>query len=134
MAKPEPIPDPHTRPFWDAAREHRLSIQHCTSCGDFQHPPGFVCRNCQSRELDFQDVSGSGTLYSFTVCEQAFVPGFEELLPLAIGLVQLDGPGIVRLLTNIPAEYVDQLTMDMPMQVVFEDLDSGAVLPQFVPA
>lgn len=134
MAKPSPVPDPHTRPFWDAARERRLAIQFCPGCSTYQHPPGFVCRSCQSRELEFRDVSGRGTLYSFTVSEQSFVPGFEELLPLPIGLVQLDERGIVRLMTNIPLEYADGLELDMPMHVVFEELDDGSVLPQFLPS
>ncbi|HEX3804343.1 MAG TPA: OB-fold domain-containing protein [Solirubrobacteraceae bacterium] len=134
MPKPAPIPDPESTPFWNGAAQHRLVIQCCTSCGTFRHPPGFVCGNCGSRSLEFREVSGSGTLYSFTVSEQAFVPGFEDSLPLVIGLVQLDVPGIVRFLCNIPLELADQLVVDMPMRVAFEELESGEVIPQFLPA
>jgi hypothetical protein len=134
MPRPSPIPDPHTKPFWDAVQEHRLAIQACTRCDTFQHPPGLVCKTCQCRELEFRDVTGDGTLYSFTVSEQSFVPGFEDRLPLAIGLVQLDVQGIVRLLCNIEDRHVSSLEVDMPMRLIFEQLESGSVIPQFEPA
>jgi hypothetical protein len=134
MAKPTPIPDPHTKPFWDALAANLLVAQCCASCGQFQHPPRFVCRNCQSRALDFREVSGRGRLYSFTVSEQAFVEGFEDALPLVIGLVELEEPAEVRLLCNLPSAVADSLQVDMPMRVVFEQTDSRDILPRFVPA
>ena len=37
--KPLPKIDPLNRPFWDAARAHRLVVQTCTGCGDAHFPP-----------------------------------------------------------------------------------------------
>src|SRR5690349_23737047 len=39
---------PRTKPFWDAAREHRLVLLQCASCGEFRHPPRPICPYCAS--------------------------------------------------------------------------------------
>ena len=45
--------------FWfEAAREHRLVIQRCASCGRLRHPPGPQCPECQSFEWDTVDAAG----------------------------------------------------------------------------
>ena len=31
--RPLPAPDELTRPYWEAAREHRLVVQRCAGCG-----------------------------------------------------------------------------------------------------
>ena len=31
--KPVPVVNPWAKPFWDAAREEKLVIQHCQDCG-----------------------------------------------------------------------------------------------------
>ena len=41
MAKQGVVPDALTQPFWDAANEGRLVIQHCHACNRLQHPPAF---------------------------------------------------------------------------------------------
>ena len=38
MAKQGVVPDALTQPFWDAANEGRLVIQHCHACDRLQHP------------------------------------------------------------------------------------------------
>jgi uncharacterized OB-fold protein len=134
MDRPVPIADAISAPFWEAARERRLAIQHCATCATFQHPPGPICRRCSGSDLVFRDTSGRGTLYSFTASEVAFDERFEAALPLLIGVVELDEPGTCRLICNISSEHADFLRVDMPMRVVFEELADGTVLPQFEPA
>ena len=48
MAKQGVIPDELTKPFWDAANEERLVIQHCHACHRLQHPPAPRCEQCGS--------------------------------------------------------------------------------------
>lgn len=126
-----PSPDPWTEPFWQAARERRLAIQACEACGSLQHPPGLMCRRCGGSELGWRDVSGRGELYSFTVSEQSFVPGFEDALPLPIGLVEIVEQAGVRLLTNLLVEDPNSLRVGIALRVVFEPIADRYVLPQF---
>ena len=44
-----PQPDPETQPFWDAAREHRLTIQRCAQCRTFRWPPTAYLRQLPKR-------------------------------------------------------------------------------------
>ena len=61
--------------FWfEGARDHRLLIQHCTSCGPLRHPPLPACGNCGSLEWDAVESTGRGTLYSYVVVHYPQVP------------------------------------------------------------
>ena len=37
--KPVPLTDVLSEVYWQAAREHRLLIQHCAACGAYQFYP-----------------------------------------------------------------------------------------------
>ncbi len=85
-----PPTDATTQAWWDATRAHRLTIQRCVQCGHLQHYPRALCTRCMSDDLDFVEVSGRGTLDSFTVVERA-LPGFST--PYVVARVRLDeGP------------------------------------------
>ena len=58
--KPLPKIDTLNKPFWDAAKQGRLVVQHCTACDDLHFPPGPVCPQCLSSDQDWQDVSAAG--------------------------------------------------------------------------
>jgi uncharacterized protein len=63
--KPLPIIDELSKPFWDHALEHRLSVQACTHCRHLQFPPSPVCPKCLSDEQEWLVVSGQATLLSW---------------------------------------------------------------------
>ena len=66
MAKQGVVPDALTQPFWDAANEGRLVIQHCHACNRLQHPPAPTCQQCGSGDhLAWQEMSGRGTIYNY---------------------------------------------------------------------
>lgn len=132
--KPLPASDRYSAPLWEAARRHELALQRCDECGAFQHPPGPVCRRCAGQALRFDQVSGRGSVYSFTVTHHNFVPGFELDVPFAVALVAIEEQPDVRLLTNLREVDVDRIQVGMAVEVVFEDLPGGTTLPQFRPA
>ena len=45
MPKVIPVPDELSKPFWDAVKEKRLVLQHCTACDKLQYPPQQTCRS-----------------------------------------------------------------------------------------
>jgi uncharacterized OB-fold protein len=121
-----------TQPFWDAAKERRLAIQRCQDCGYYNHPPRPLCDRCLSDKLAFEDVSGNGTLWSFTVMHQKSVAGFEESVPYATALIELDEQPMLLLPANLSAD--SDLAIGRRMRVSFQAIDGDFVLPQFVPA
>src|SRR4029077_7088383 len=82
-----------TAPFWDAAREGRLLVQRCASCGAQSFPPHSMCRECRSRQTTLVEVTSPGHIYSFTINHQRWLPGLE--VPFAIVLVEFaQHPGV----------------------------------------
>jgi uncharacterized protein len=139
-AEPEPPRALRPRPalnldnrFWfDAAREHRLLIQRCASCGTLRHPVGPQCPHCQSFEWDTVEASGRGTLYSFTVAHHPRHPAFDY--PLVIAVVELaEG---TRLIANLAGIAPENARIGMEVELDWLDTDPELTVPVFraVPA
>ena len=129
--KPRPLIDDLTRPFWEAAREHRLVIQRCQDCRHFNHPPRPVCHACHSAALAFEPVSGRGTIYSFSVMYQPNVTGFGDELPYLNILVELEEQPQLFLVSNLPEAQREQVRIGGKVEVYFEDVDTELALPKF---
>lgn len=132
--KPVPVPDAVTRPYWEAAQNHELRIQRCSTCGEYQHPPQAQCEQCAGTVFEWPTVSGKGTVYTFVVDRRLAVPGFDE--PYVIAQVnpieaQRD---TVRITANIRNCPLDLVHIGMPVEVLFEDVNDSVTLPQFQPA
>jgi uncharacterized OB-fold protein len=90
---PLPTPGPDTAPYWAGLRERQLLIQKCTSCGKLRHYPRPVCDGCFSMQSDWVQVSGRGTIHSWTRTHHAFLPVFRADAPYILVTVDLEeGP------------------------------------------
>ncbi len=135
-ALPKPLPQPTliSQPFWDAARERRLSIQRCAACNRYVFYPRPLCPYCGATDLAWTDVSGRGTLYSYTIARRPTARPFEPDVPYVIAIVELEeGP---RMVTNIVdvEQTPEALVLDMALDVTFERLSDEISLPVFRPA
>ena len=134
-AKPAPIPDLDTRPFWDACREGELRAQCCTACGRFRWPPQPFCPACYSWEHTWTPLAGRGTVTAFSVVHHSSSPSFKDDLPYVVALITLDGTdGHVAITSNVVGCPWELVQVGMPVEVVFTELTSEATLPQFRPA
>jgi uncharacterized OB-fold protein len=127
-----PAPDEVSRFHWDAAAAGRLEVQRCGECGRHQYPPTIGCVACGSGDLPAAEVSGRGTVYSFTVSHRAYEPGFVDDVPYVVALVTLEEDEHTRMLTNIVGAEPADIEIGMPVEVTFEPLGDFA-LPQFRP-
>jgi len=130
---PIPRPTPETRPYWEAAKQHRLLIQRCRDCSEWYFYPRPLCPRCFSRHVEWQPASGRGRLHTFVINHRP-PRNFPVPPPFIIGVVELEeGP---RLLTNIVGIDPDpsKVKCDMAVEVVFEDLSDEIALPKFRPA
>jgi uncharacterized OB-fold protein len=89
-ARPQPPDTALTRPYWQAAAEGRLVIQHCTQCHQPRHYPRLMCARCHSTAYRWLPVSGRGRIHSWTVTHHAFHPAFKGELPYTLITVDLD--------------------------------------------
>jgi hypothetical protein len=88
--------NPLTVPFFDELRHARLVAQQCQSCGYRLWPPGPLCPQCLSNELEWTPVSARGIVWSYADYQRALGPNFAAEVPYCVGLVQLDdGPRMV---------------------------------------
>lgn len=129
--RPLPLPDETSAPFWAAAREGRLVIQRCSACRRWNHAPAMLCPGCGSRDLGFEDVSGKGTLFSWTVIKEAPAPGFRGRVPLIVGLIELAEQPHLLLAANLDGRAPEDLRLGQPVAVWFEAVDEDCTLPQF---
>jgi uncharacterized protein len=132
-ARPKPIPiaDEITRPFWEAARQRRLVIQRCATCGYYNHPPRNVCDACLSQELRFEPVSGRGRIHTFTTMHQRDVAGFESEAPFINIVVELEEQPMLLMVSNLPISQRERVHIGTSVEVDFEDRGAGVVVPEF---
>jgi uncharacterized protein len=133
--KPLPQINAVTRPFWDAAALGRLRMQCCRDCGAFTWPPRPACSECGSTELAWTELSGRGSVYSFTVIRQvvggAAAKAFEPDIPYVVAWIDLaEGP---RLVSNVIDCPIEQVTIGMAVEVLFEQASEDIWLPKFRP-
>jgi len=131
-AKPLPHIDEETRPWWEAAQRHELYTQRCRDCGDRRFHPRTLCTNCMSSRTEWVKCGGRGKIYTFTVTNQNGSAGFRDSLPYVLAWVELDEG--VKLLTNIVDCPPAQVKIDMPVEVVFDDVTPDVTLVKFRPA
>ena len=128
LVAPEPPITPETRAFWDATLEGRLLMRRCRACGEPIWYPRPICPFCHSDDTVWEQVSGRGTIYSFSVVRRG-AGRFASESPYVLAYVELDeGP---RVMTNIVDSALDDLTIGHPVQVVFHRAGEGAALPRF---
>jgi uncharacterized OB-fold protein len=126
---PLPTPSIETEAFWAAVQERRLTVPKCDACGALTFPPTVACPSCGSDTFTWTPVSGRGTVYSFTVYHRVYHPAFKDKVPYVVGVVALEeGPRIISNIVGIPASNV---TCDMPVKVVFEEVRDGYLIPKF---
>ena len=112
-----------TRGFWQAAQREELAIPRCQACGTYNWYPVPRCKSCSSESMSWTQVSGRGTLFSYCVVMRALFKPFADKAPYVTGLVALDEDPSVRLVTRLVDCDPERLRMDMPVRVVFRQLD-----------
>lgn len=124
---PRPTPTALSRPFWDAANQGRLILQKCGACGRFRWTPQILCTHCQSEDFAWEEVSGEGVIYSYTVVRRAPLPAFEP--PYVLAVVELaEGPLMLTRLTDCEP---DAVSIGAAAQVAFTRLDEEINLYTF---
>lgn len=130
--KPLPTIDGESRPFWAAAREHRLAIMRCRDCGKHFFYPRELCPFCHKAAVEWVNASGRGKIYSFTIARRPAGPAFKADVPYVVALVELEeGP---RLMSNIVTKDVDRVRIGQAVTVVFDDVTEEVTLVKFAPA
>ena len=81
MTEPLPIPTPVSQPFWDALREHRIVIQYSPSAEKYVFYPRTLAPGTLTDDLEWREIDGAGTLYTYTVARRPTGPPWADQVP-----------------------------------------------------
>lgn len=127
-----PTIDNESQPWWDATAEHRLLIKRCTACDHRYWYPRDFCPSCWSDDTVWEEASGRGRLYTFSVVQRNDLPPWDGRVPYVAAIVDLaEGPRMMSMVVDCEE---DGLAIDMDLEVAFLDDEEGFTLPVFRPA
>ena len=131
---PLPVKQPESDFYWEKAQAHELWVRKCNDCDKAYFYPRDFCPTCGSRNVEWIQASGRGTLHTFAIVHRAPVPAFRDRVPFVVALVDLDEGA--RMPTNLIGVEPDpsHIQVGMPVEVAFEDLTDEITLPMFRPA
>jgi uncharacterized OB-fold protein len=121
---PNPPITPESAPFFEAARQGRFLIRRCGSCGKAHWYPRALCPFCFG-ETTWEEASGKGRIYSYSVMRRASPP-------YVIAYVTLDeGP---TMMTNLVECDLDRLAIGQAVSLAFKPSADGTPIPCFRPS
>ena len=124
-----PLPDlddPVMRPFWDGAHAGKLMQQRDRTTGEVHWPPKPLYWKGGAR-LEWFEASGKGTVYTYVVAHEPFLPAFKHLLPHIMVVVQLaEG---VRIVGHMVGCRPEEMAIGAAVRVAFKRLTERVVLP-----
>jgi len=136
-SRPVPEPTPVSRPFWDGLAQHRILVQYSPSLQDYVFYPRTLAPGTLADDLEWREIDGAGTLYTFTIARRPTGPPWADALPQLPAVVQWDaGP---RISTELVLESVNvepsDIRIGMRVSPVFYDLpEAGITLLKYRPA
>jgi len=108
----------HSKKFWDALAEGRLTTTRGASSGRLTFPPKPFCPYDWGREVEWVELSGRGALYSQTVIH-AVPAAFQGEAPIRNGIVDLE-EGL-----RVAARILGEPELDAEVKCVVLDYDDG---------
>ena len=81
-----------------------------------------------------EELSGKGRVYSWSVMHSGGNPGFEDRIPFVVLVVELDEQKGLFTIGNIVDCATEDLEIDLPLEVAWEDVNDEITLPQWRPA
>ena len=112
-----------------AAGNGRLLVPHCRACGHHWFPAAHICPMCLSEAVDWAEVSGRATLWSWCEFHRPYFKSTRDKVPYVVIAVTLDeGPQLyANLIDSAPAD----LEVGMRLEAAFTRGAGGAGMVNF---
>ena len=121
---PQPLIDVDSQGFWNALDEGKFAMQRCSECRRFQHPPAERCKGCGAT-VTYEELAGTGEIFSFIVVRHPTVPGYLEDLPYVVALVELDDQPGLRFSAQIAGVEPSDVSIGQRVRVELVELPGG---------
>lgn len=129
IPKPRPIPTPVSQPYWDALTDERIVVPHCVACDRSFFYARERCPRCLSDRIEWRQVTGAGTIYTYTIAPQPTAVMFADEVPQILAMIDLDDG--VRLTATIVDATESELSVGAAVAPVFDHGDDGRTLLRF---
>lgn len=125
---PAPIAEPSDlyAPYWQSARNEKLSVQRNPATGSYQWPPQWIAHDTHTFELEWIDVEPKGVIYSWTRVWHPVHPALKDAGPYIIVIVELRHAGGVRMLGNLLGDPRQEVEIGAEVEAVFEHHNDAA--------
>jgi uncharacterized OB-fold protein len=97
-----------------------LKIQRCNACRQWQWGPEWICHNCHSFDLGWQEIAPRGRIYSWARCWHPVHPALAAQGPYVAALVELPAVGNIRMLGNLLGDPRAEVEIGADVEAVFE--------------
>jgi hypothetical protein len=107
--------------FYEELEAGRIVGTKCNDCGEHTFPPLTACSACRSRNLEFTEISGRGTLHYYS---STMMPSkrFVDEGKMAYGMVELEeGPYFFTKIEGVDFANADEIregNEELPIDVV----------------
>jgi uncharacterized OB-fold protein len=131
------LPDPDTREWWDATRQHKYLVRLCNRCGHKWFPPNIpACGKCASMDIGWFETQGKGVIHSYVVVTQPIVGAFIGAVPYVVAIIELDDckeeDGAVTRVAGVMTNEESEVAIGLPCAVMFEATnDPKIVMPRW---
>jgi uncharacterized OB-fold protein len=81
--------------------------------------------------MEWKEASGRGKVFTYTIPHWVFHPGFKNEVPYIYALIEMEEGPLFS--SNIIDCSPSEIKVDLPVEVIFEDVDGEFTLPKFKP-
>jgi uncharacterized OB-fold protein len=108
--------------YFELINEQKLCAAHCSSCNTLHLPPRIFCPNCNNKNTDWTQLSGEGSIRSFTVIHIAGTK-YSEDVPYIVAIVALkEGPSVCARLVGVDPLKPEDIHVGDPVMADFEEI------------
>jgi len=128
--KPRPTIDPDSELYWETAKLNKLMIQYSKDTKEYFLYSKQLTNTQDSTNIEWKEVSGKGTIYSYTVIHTPAGPAFTDDVPYIVASITLDEGA--RIITNIKINNEEKISIGDKVKVFFDKQEDGFTIPKFI--
>lgn len=128
--------EPNVKEWYDYLAQGKLMGLKCKDCGEIAFPPFPVCNGCSGTDMEWVELSGEGTLITFSQSTSGILP-FATSSVIVAWVEMAEGPVFMSWLVDVDQslEAQEELNHRLPLPVTTEiremDAEAGIFYPVF---
>lgn len=127
----DPNPSTVGKEYFELCNRGILAAQRCQDCSALRRYLTTVCPKCGKTEYEWEELSGVGETYSFTMSYTPMSAEFADDVPYIVALIDLrEG---IRMMSNIVEHEGVDVGIGTPVELTWRRTSDRTNLPMFRP-